>query len=387
MRRPLKPRFAARLHSSSTGALKRLETSVPPHAGKTGSPLRPAGEAAPMLRRLRAKFIGLNMALAALVLAASFATICYADYRADINNVHDRLMTAASRSLREPQLIPDAEPFHRSDGGGKGENGDSNENEGESENGDGGKGDAGAEDGAVAPTQDIGAGTNDPSFDPPRIGGPGAIERASLPVAVYYIADRTVMQLTERSGATVPEALLLKAVPDVVSSDESWGFLPDAGLYFAKRGEGPNLIVAFADGSAADGWQSLALALTAVGLGALALLFLLNLVFSRWALRPVQQAWAQQQQFIADASHELKTPLTVILANNAILRQRGGDTIASQRQWIESTQVEAERMQGLVTDMLDLARPAPEGAKPRKALQASSTSAVWWKARPSRSKP
>ena len=143
MRRPLKPRFAARLHSSSTGALKRLETSVPPHAGKTGSPLRPAGEAAPMLRRLRAKFIGLNMALAALVLAASFATICYADYRADINNVHDRLMTAASRSLREPQLIPDAEPFHRSDGGGKGENGDSNENEGESENGDGGKGDAG----------------------------------------------------------------------------------------------------------------------------------------------------------------------------------------------------------------------------------------------------
>lgn len=363
MRRPLKPRFAARLHSSSTGALKRLETSVPPHAGKTGSPLRPAGEAAPMLRRLRAKFIGLNMALAALVLAASFATICYADYRADINNVHDRLMTAASRSLREPQLIPDAEPFHRSDGGGKGENGDSNENEGESENGDGGKGDAGAEDGAVAPTQDIGAGTNDPSFDPPRIGGPGAIERASLPVAVYYIADRTVMQLTERSGATVPEALLLKAVPDVVSSDESWGFLPDAGLYFAKRGEGPNLIVAFADGSAADGWQSLALALTAVGPGALALLFLLNLVFSRWALRPVQQAWAQQQQFIADASHELKTPLTVILANNAILRQRGGDTIASQRQWIESTQVEAERMQGLVTDMLDLARPAPEGAQ------------------------
>lgn len=351
MRRPLKPRFAARLHSSSTGALKRLETSVPPHAGKTGSPLRPAGEAAPMLRRLRAKFIGLNMALAALVLAASFATICYADYRADINNVHDRLMTAASRSLREPQLIPDAEPFHRSDGGGKGENGD------------GGKGDAGAEDGAVAPTQDIGAGTNDPSFDPPRIGGPGAIERASLPVAVYYIADRTVMQLTERSGATVPEALLLKAVPDVVSSDESWGFLPDAGLYFAKRGEGPNLIVAFADGSAADGWQSLALALTAVGPGALALLFLLNLVFSRWALRPVQQAWAQQQQFIADASHELKTPLTVILANNAILRQRGGDTIASQRQWIESTQVEAERMQGLVTDMLDLARPAPEGAQ------------------------
>ncbi len=116
MRRPSKPRFAARLHSSSTGALKRLETSVPPHAGKTGSPLRPAGEATPMLRHLSTKFIALNMALAALVLAASFATICYADYRADIDDVHNRLMTATSRSLQEPQLIPDAEPFHRGDG-------------------------------------------------------------------------------------------------------------------------------------------------------------------------------------------------------------------------------------------------------------------------------
>ena len=53
------------------------------------------------------------MALAALVLAASFATICYADYRADIDDVHNRLMAATSRSLHEPQLIPDAEPFHR----------------------------------------------------------------------------------------------------------------------------------------------------------------------------------------------------------------------------------------------------------------------------------
>ena len=62
-------------------------------------------------------------------------------------------------------------------------------------------------------------------------------------------------------------------------------------------------MVAFADGSAADGWRSLALVRTAVGLGALGLLFLLILVFSRWARRRVQQAWAQQQQFTADASH------------------------------------------------------------------------------------
>ena len=367
------------------GRLSKLRIIPRPHPANASAPKRSAGDGAtPMLRQLRTKFIALNMALAAIVLAASFATICYADYRADIDDVRNRLMAATSRSLHEPQLIPDAEPFHRGEGP---REGDENAPDGGNTEDDGGRVDDGAasdveadnaEDAmsgnagvgesaeggsAPTPTQDIGAGTSDPGFAPPRIGGPGTTEEASLPVAVYYIADRTVMQLTDRSGATVPEALLVRAIPEVVSTAESWGYLPDVGLYFAKHEAGPDLMVAFADGGAADGWRSLALVLTAVGLGALGLLFLLNLVFSRWALRPVQRAWAQQQQFIADASHELKTPLTVILANNAILRQRGGDTIASQRQWIESTQVEAERMQGLVTDMLDLARPAPEGAQ------------------------
>lgn len=89
----------------------RLASCLNPKGVRT--PKRAADEAAPMLRQLRTKFIALNMTLAALVLAASFATICYADYRADIDDVRNRLMAATSRSLHEPQLIPDAEPFHR----------------------------------------------------------------------------------------------------------------------------------------------------------------------------------------------------------------------------------------------------------------------------------
>lgn len=365
-----------------------------PQPPRTDQP-RPANDAAPMLRRLRAKFIGLNMAIAALVLAASFATICYADYRADIDDVRDTLMLAANRSLHEPQLIPNHEPFQRDDEGGgsilwEGPQTDVQDaREGAEEDG---RDDAeerpskpeeitdrnpDSESGEVPeahraqdanrpaeeePTPDIGAGTSDPGFAPPQIGGPGAVGETSLPVAVYYVSGHAVMQMTDRSGATVPDSLLQTAIPTVVRSQSPWGYLPEAGLYFAKRDAGPDLVIAFADGAAADGWRSLALVLSIVGLGALALLFLLNLVFSRWALRPVQHAWTQQQQFIADASHELKTPLTVILANNAILRQRGGDTIASQRQWIDSTQMEAERMQSLVADMLDLARPTTESS-------------------------
>ena len=89
---------------------------------------------------------------------------------------------------------------------------------------------------------------------------------------------------------------------------------------------------------------------------ALAVFFLISLFLSRWALRPVERSWKQQQQFVADASHELKTPLTVLLADADILLAHPDDTIASQRKWVEYMQDEAGRMRELVEDMLFLAR-------------------------------
>ncbi len=192
-------------------------------------------------------------------------------------------------------------------------------------------------------------------------------------MAVYYDENGTVMQFADQSTASVAGDVLIAALSSLGHSEEPYGYLPECGLFYVRHAVGPGVIIAFADDAQASAWQSLAWVLAGVGLGALAVLLLLNLLFSRWALGPVQRAWTQQQQFIADASHELKTPLTVILANNAILRQRGEETVASQGQWIESTQMEAERMQALVTDMLDLARPATTASaeQPTPALDFS----------------
>ncbi len=70
----------------------------------------------------------------------------------------------------------------------------------------------------------------------------------------------------------------------------------------------------------------------------------------------MEQAWKQQNQFIADASHELKTPLTVILANLQILSPHQDSTIRNQLKWVDNTREEASRMKQLVEELLFLAR-------------------------------
>ena len=77
---------------------------------------------------------------------------------------------------------------------------------------------------------------------------------------------------------------------------------------------------------------------------------------ARFAIKPVEESWIKQKQFIADASHELKTPLSVILANTEIISSHQEETVASQMKWVENTRAEAQRMAGLVADLLFLAK-------------------------------
>ena len=74
------------------------------------------------------------------------------------------------------------------------------------------------------------------------------------------------------------------------------------------------------------------------------------------ALAPVQDAWNKQRRFVADASHELKTPLTVMLANFSVLLSHPNDTIDEQRKWLINSRDEALNMQKLVESLLILAR-------------------------------
>ncbi len=96
-------------------------------------------------------------------------------------------------------------------------------------------------------------------------------------------------------------------------------------------------------------------------LGFLAFL-VISLFLARWAVRPVEKAWDQQRQFVADASHELKTPLTVITTTTELLSDPACPE-SDRARYTGSILTTARQMRSLVESLLDLARADNGAAK------------------------
>lgn len=74
------------------------------------------------------------------------------------------------------------------------------------------------------------------------------------------------------------------------------------------------------------------------------------------AIKPVELTWQKQKEFILNASHELKTPLTIIQANTEVLSENKKETIESQKHWIENINLGSERMNKLIDSLLLLTK-------------------------------
>ncbi len=94
--------------------------------------------------------------------------------------------------------------------------------------------------------------------------------------------------------------------------------------------------------------------LVPVGVVALALAAVGGLFLSGRAMRPIREAFDKQRAFVADASHELKTPLTLIRADAEVLAR--GHQSRDDRDLLENLLVEADRMDAVLSDLLVLAR-------------------------------
>ena len=99
---------------------------------------------------------------------------------------------------------------------------------------------------------------------------------------------------------------------------------------------------------------------SALGLGAVLVLLLL---FSGLFLRPVVESDRKQRQFITDAGHELKTPLTIIDANTEVLEMEGGEN-----EWTRGIRGQVRRLASLTADLIALSRMEEEQTLNRREV-------------------
>ena len=151
------------------------------------------------------------------------------------------------------------------------------------------------------------------------------------------------------------EETLDSAVRAAAAQTEEFGRLGELGLYYYRESGGDICRIALAD-TAYLRSRTLknTLTLAAIYVVTMALVWLISRRLSKLAAKPMEDALELERQFVADISHDLKTPITVILANNTILRAGRDSSAAEREQWLASTDEAAKNMMHLVDEMLTL---------------------------------
>ena len=258
-----------------------------------------------MIKKLRARIISINMALMGIVILAIFATVCVNSYSNAVNDME--------RGLNQVVGNRDFDRDHATD-------------------------------------------DNAPPFDKEAKGTykqkPNIHDNEPMQISSYVIVeldDAGNITNTAENNVSIDEDDLAECVKLARQATSISGQISDYGLMYVKHDFMEVHKIVFASNNMI--YSNLRkTALISVGLffGSMVIIFLISLWLSGLAVNPVKKAWEQQKQFVADASHELKTPLTVILANNNIMMSHPQSRVTDERQWLESTEEEAQHMKQLI---------------------------------------
>lgn len=172
-------------------------------------------------------------------------------------------------------------------------------------------------------------------------------------VAEVYASGTVRVSGNSYYDLTDKEALV-DIVTAALTADSDEGVLAEHHLRYLRQTGLLSTLIAFTDSTLEQATlRSLLTGSLLIGLAALTVLFVCSYVLSGAVTRPVGRAWQQQKQFLSDASHELKTPLTVILSSTELLEQSAAP---EQKQYVDNIRAESRRMKQLVEDMLTLSR-------------------------------
>ena len=196
---------------------------------------------------------------------------------------------------------------------------------------------------------------------------------SGLPCFVAEVYSGGTIRLSGSSYYNLQdEEMVLHIVQAALEREDDSGVLGDYSLRYLRRVGVVSVRIAFTDCTMEQAtMRSLLLRSGLVALAALAVLAGLSYCLAGLVVGPVKRAWQEQKQFVSDASHELKTPLTVILSSSELAAEE--QDVQRTKQYVEGIHAESLRMKALVEDMLTLARTESGTRLETEAVDLSDT--------------
>lgn len=160
----------------------------------------------------------------------------------------------------------------------------------------------------------------------------------------------SILTLNLGQIASVEEEEAKTYAAEVYEGKKDQGFIGEYRYRAVKTEEGVLLIFVNLNRDMESFRIVLATSVFVAALGLLMVFFLVSF-FSRMVFRPVAESYEKQRRFITDASHELKTPLTIIEANTEVLEMECGEN-----EWTKSTRNQIRRLTDLTGQLVALSR-------------------------------
>lgn len=187
----------------------------------------------------------------------------------------------------------------------------------------------------------------------PKYNRPGAepVPRSLGSIDFFIImADKNGKYLDSMNNDDLQEETAQKYIVEILDSGAETGTLNQLQFYQIEKDNGTLMV--FTDKSAEiDMLNKLIRTTITIGVAAFLLLSVAAFFLSVQVVKPLKTAFEKQKQFVSDASHELKTPVTVISANADVLSDEIGEN-----KWLTYIKSQTERMNILVNDLLNLTR-------------------------------
>ena len=192
----------------------------------------------------------------------------------------------------------------------------------------------------------------------PESGGnrfdPGFAETPMFQLSTFYTVavsyEGSVLEIRNSQPNVHSDDDLKELADKIIKGNKIKG--TDNNLTFYKADKAGYNLVVFMDTTVINENAATLFRYTLI-FGGIALIafYFLSQILARKIIHPLEESYKKQKQFISDAGHELKTPVSVVSANAELLSREIGEN-----QWLDNILYENERMGMLVTQLLELAR-------------------------------